>query len=151
MSELTVKKRRTIISRHAAPEQKSPEAHPSICVEHNTSKGRYNSTMHCYIELSVYDWESHACSRACYLEGNEISSLPQCLFSSLSSLVWLDVRNNRLTGLPAAIGQHRWVNTPCKNESKCSHTSSDLEKCISASVSQQWMLCSEWVPSEWNR
>ncbi len=24
-----------------------------------------------------------------------------------------------------------------------------LEKCVSASVSQQWMLCSEWVPSEW--
>ncbi len=22
-------------------------------------------------------------------------------------------------------------------------------KCVSASVSQQWMLCSEWVPSEW--
>ncbi len=28
-------------------------------------------------------------------------------------------------------------------------SSSDLEKCVSASVSQQWMLCSEWVPSEW--
>ncbi len=28
-------------------------------------------------------------------------------------------------------------------------TSSDSEKCVSASVSQQWMLCSEWVPSEW--
>ncbi len=24
-----------------------------------------------------------------------------------------------------------------------------LEKCSTASVSQQWMLCSEWVPSEW--
>ncbi len=28
-------------------------------------------------------------------------------------------------------------------------SSSDLEKCSTASVSQQWMLCSEWVPSEW--
>ncbi len=28
-------------------------------------------------------------------------------------------------------------------------SSSDLEKCSIASVSQQWMLCSEWVPSEW--
>ncbi len=28
-------------------------------------------------------------------------------------------------------------------------SSSDLEKCVSASVSHQWMLCSEWVPSEW--
>ncbi len=25
----------------------------------------------------------------------------------------------------------------------------DLEKCSIASLSQQWMLCSEWVPSEW--
>ncbi len=28
-------------------------------------------------------------------------------------------------------------------------SSSDLEKLSIASVSQQWMLCSEWVPSEW--
>ncbi len=28
-------------------------------------------------------------------------------------------------------------------------SSSGLEKCVSASVSHQWMLCSEWVPSEW--
>ncbi len=27
--------------------------------------------------------------------------------------------------------------------------SSDLEKCSIASLTQQWMLCSEWVPSEW--
>ncbi|KAL0178765.1 hypothetical protein M9458_027659, partial [Cirrhinus mrigala] len=44
--------------------------------------------------------------KSLYLEGNEISSLPERFFSSLSSLVWLDVRNNRLTGLPASIGQH---------------------------------------------
>ncbi len=29
------------------------------------------------------------------------------------------------------------------------YSSSGLEKCVTASVSQQWMLCSEWVPSEW--
>ncbi len=28
-------------------------------------------------------------------------------------------------------------------------SSSDLEKCSIALLSQQWMLCSEWVPSEW--
>ncbi len=27
-------------------------------------------------------------------------------------------------------------------------SSSDLEKCSIASLSQQWILCSEWVPSE---
>ncbi len=25
----------------------------------------------------------------------------------------------------------------------------DLEKCSIASLAQQWILCSEWVPSEW--
>ncbi|KAL1263727.1 hypothetical protein QQF64_006466 [Cirrhinus molitorella] len=49
--------------------------------------------------------------KSLYLEGNEISSLPERFFSNLSSLVWLDVRNNRLTGLPAAIGQHRCLKT----------------------------------------
>ncbi|XP_016113339.1 leucine-rich repeat-containing protein 27 [Sinocyclocheilus grahami] len=49
--------------------------------------------------------------KSLYLEGNEISSLPERFFSSLLSLVWLDVRNNRLTGLPAAIGQHRCLKT----------------------------------------
>ncbi len=28
-------------------------------------------------------------------------------------------------------------------------SSSDLEKCSIISLAQQWMLCSEWVPSEW--
>ncbi len=28
-------------------------------------------------------------------------------------------------------------------------SSSDLEKCSITSLAQQWMLCSEWVPSEW--
>ncbi len=28
-------------------------------------------------------------------------------------------------------------------------SSSDLEKCSITSLSQQWLLCSEWVPSEW--
>ncbi|XP_026080704.1 leucine-rich repeat-containing protein 27 isoform X3 [Carassius auratus] len=49
--------------------------------------------------------------KSLYLEGNEISSLPERFFSRMSSLVWLDVRNNRLSGLPAAIGQHRCLKT----------------------------------------
>ncbi len=28
-------------------------------------------------------------------------------------------------------------------------SSSDLEKCSITSLAHQWMLCSEWVPSEW--
>ncbi len=28
-------------------------------------------------------------------------------------------------------------------------SSSDLEKCVFPSLAQEWILCSEWVPSEW--
>lgn len=43
-----------------------------------------------------------------YLEGNELSSLPDNLFSSLPHLLWLDLRNNQLACLPVDIGQHRY-------------------------------------------
>ncbi|XP_060782207.1 leucine-rich repeat-containing protein 27-like isoform X2 [Neoarius graeffei] len=46
-----------------------------------------------------------------YLEGNELSSLPDNLFSSLPHLLWLDLRNNQLTCLPADIGHHRRLKT----------------------------------------
>ncbi len=52
------------------------------------------------------------------------------------------------------------VHSKLKTCWKCAHSqviqdvdefvsSSDLEKCSITSVSQQWILCSEWVPSEW--
>ncbi|KAK3554142.1 hypothetical protein QTP70_019074, partial [Hemibagrus guttatus] len=46
-----------------------------------------------------------------YLEGNELSSLPDNLFSRLPHLLWLDLRNNQLICLPADIGQHRCLKT----------------------------------------
>ncbi|XP_017551979.2 leucine-rich repeat-containing protein 27 isoform X1 [Pygocentrus nattereri] len=46
-----------------------------------------------------------------YLEGNRIPSLPENMFTSLPNLVWLDLRNNQLTGIPADIGQHRCLKT----------------------------------------
>ncbi|XP_041116767.1 leucine-rich repeat-containing protein 27-like isoform X2 [Polyodon spathula] len=46
-----------------------------------------------------------------YLEGNEISSLPDHFFSELSNLVWLDLRNNQINCLPPGIGQHRCLKT----------------------------------------
>ncbi|KAG9275493.1 leucine-rich repeat-containing protein 27 [Astyanax mexicanus] len=46
-----------------------------------------------------------------YLEGNKISNLPENMFSSLPCLVWLDLRHNQLTCLPAGIGQHRCLKT----------------------------------------
>ncbi len=41
------------------------------------------------------------------------------------------------------------VYSPSRHPRLGCFSSSDLEKCSTASLSQQWILCSEWVPSEW--
>uniref|UniRef100_UPI0037E8FA9F leucine-rich repeat-containing protein 27-like n=1 Tax=Semicossyphus pulcher TaxID=241346 RepID=UPI0037E8FA9F len=46
-----------------------------------------------------------------YLEGNQISSVPETVFISLPNLLWLDLRNNQIEMLPAEIGSHRCLKT----------------------------------------
>ncbi|XP_037321740.1 leucine-rich repeat-containing protein 27-like [Pungitius pungitius] len=46
-----------------------------------------------------------------YLEGNQLSSMPDSMFISLPNLLWLDLRNNQITSLPAEIGSHRSLKT----------------------------------------
>uniref|UniRef100_A0A4W3JVS1 Leucine-rich repeat-containing protein 27 n=2 Tax=Callorhinchus milii TaxID=7868 RepID=A0A4W3JVS1_CALMI len=46
-----------------------------------------------------------------YLEGNVLASLPENLFYQLPNLIWLDLRNNKLTSLPSSIGDHRCLRT----------------------------------------
>ncbi|XP_006813352.1 uncharacterized protein LOC100373253 [Saccoglossus kowalevskii] len=46
-----------------------------------------------------------------YMEGNNLTELPQTLFKSLENLIWLDVRNNQLRNLPATIGDNRSMKT----------------------------------------
>ncbi len=61
------------------------------------------------------------------------------------SIIWIKNNPNITLGIVhpklktcSPLGHPRWV---------C--FSSNLEKCVTASLSQQWILCSEWVPSEW--
>ncbi|CAB4019511.1 leucine-rich repeat-containing 27-like isoform X1, partial [Paramuricea clavata] len=42
-----------------------------------------------------------------HLESNYITELPEGFFEKLTNLKWLDLRNNRLTLLPASVGKHR--------------------------------------------
>ncbi len=42
-----------------------------------------------------------------HLQSNYITELPEGFFEQLTSLKWLDLRNNRLTSLPASVGKHR--------------------------------------------
>ncbi|XP_070697549.1 leucine-rich repeat-containing protein 27-like [Pempheris klunzingeri] len=46
-----------------------------------------------------------------YLEGNQISSIPDSTFTSLPNLLWLDLRNNQIESLPVEIGLHRSLKT----------------------------------------
>ncbi|KAM7408194.1 hypothetical protein PAMA_002065 [Pampus argenteus] len=46
-----------------------------------------------------------------YLEGNQICSVPDSVFTSLPNLLWLDLRNNQIASLPAEIGVHRSLKT----------------------------------------
>ncbi|XP_028648442.2 leucine-rich repeat-containing protein 27-like [Erpetoichthys calabaricus] len=46
-----------------------------------------------------------------YLEGNELLNVPDDFFSKMPNLLWLDLRNNNLTSLPASIGQHCCLKT----------------------------------------
>ncbi|KAM9847486.1 leucine-rich repeat-containing protein 27-like, partial [Aulostomus maculatus] len=46
-----------------------------------------------------------------YLEGNQLCSLPDSMFTSLPCLLWLDLRYNHITSLPAEIGIHRSLQT----------------------------------------
>ncbi|OCT71583.1 leucine-rich repeat-containing protein 27 [Xenopus laevis] len=42
-----------------------------------------------------------------HLEWNALSSVPENLFIKLPCLIWLDLRYNQITSLPATIGEHR--------------------------------------------
>ncbi|KAK7901605.1 hypothetical protein WMY93_018374 [Mugilogobius chulae] len=46
-----------------------------------------------------------------YLEGNELQSIPPSMFTSLSNLLWLDLRHNQIQSLPTEIGRHRRLRT----------------------------------------
>ncbi|XP_070772645.1 leucine-rich repeat-containing protein 27-like [Enoplosus armatus] len=46
-----------------------------------------------------------------YLEGNQVSSIPDSIFISLPNLLWLDLRNNQIASLPTEIGLHRSLKT----------------------------------------
>ncbi len=49
-------------------------------------------------------------------------------------------KNKKKNDLPSGHLRYRWV---------CFFIGTHLEKCSITSLAHQWILCSEWVPSEW--
>lgn len=46
-------------------------------------------------------------SQVIYLQNNKITTLPEDFFTSLSCLMWLDLRDNRLADIPVSIKNHQ--------------------------------------------
>nr|XP_057905746.1 leucine-rich repeat-containing protein 7-like isoform X2 [Doryrhamphus excisus] len=66
-----------------------------------------------------------------YLEGNQIHSLPNSMFSDLPELLWLDLRNNQVASLPAEIGFHKSLQTLLLEANPISELPSELGNLLS--------------------
>lgn len=66
----------------------------NICIRYSSALSIHSNYSLCHLQYL-------------YLEGNQISSIPDSLFIRLPNLQWLDLRNNQIVSLPAEIGLHR--------------------------------------------
>ncbi|XP_032806141.2 leucine-rich repeat-containing protein 27 isoform X1 [Petromyzon marinus] len=60
------------------------------------------------------------------LEGNNLVEVPPALFECLPRMLWLDLRSNRLCGLPPAVGQHRCLKTLLLEGNPITHLPAEL-------------------------
>ncbi len=90
--------------------------------------------------------QTHSCLQ------NINTSLQQC-FSANGAVIrreWDQIHHSlKGTVHPEKENLHKSTQTHLHLGQPESVSSSDLEKCSIVSLAQQWMLCSEWVPSEW--
>ncbi|CAK6962368.1 leucine-rich repeat-containing protein 27-like [Scomber scombrus] len=92
-----------------APHSSPKDAEPEELIEHYPPETLCLSrTMLKHVAQSIL---TNSALKHLYLEGNQICSLPDSMFSSLPSLLWLDLRNNQIASLPAEIGSHRSLKT----------------------------------------
>lgn len=61
-----------------------------------------------------------------YLKGNTIESLPEDFFIELRSLLWLDLRCNRLQSLPVSVGQHKHLKNLLLGDNKLEYLPAEL-------------------------
>ncbi|XP_037638576.1 leucine-rich repeat-containing protein 27-like [Sebastes umbrosus] len=90
---------------HIQPEEAEPQELPeyysaeTLCLRRTQLK---------YVDESIL---KNSSLKYLYLEGNQISSIPDSMFIRLPNLLWLDLRNNQIASLPAEIGLHRSLKT----------------------------------------
>jgi len=61
-----------------------------------------------------------------YLKGNLIETLPIDFFTKLRSLVWLDLRCNKLQHIPVSVGQHKCLKTLLLGDNKLEYIPAEL-------------------------
>ncbi|XP_022792813.1 CCR4-NOT transcription complex subunit 6-like-A [Stylophora pistillata] len=61
-----------------------------------------------------------------YLQGNNLSFLPDEFFPCLKNLVWLDLRDNKLHEIPQNIGEHRNIKTLLLGRNQLKHLPLEL-------------------------
>nr|XP_046257912.1 leucine-rich repeat-containing protein 27-like [Scatophagus argus] len=87
------------------PEDAEPQERPEY---YSTETLCLSRTMLKHVPESILN---NSALKHLYLEGNQISSVPDSLFINLPNLLWLDLRNNQIVSLPDEIGLHRSLKT----------------------------------------
>ncbi|XP_053548568.1 leucine-rich repeat-containing protein 27 [Bombina bombina] len=75
--------------------------------EHSTTCDTLDLSKKNLTYLSEDLYKSDFCIKNIHLQGNALCCLPEDFFQQLPYLVWLDLRYNKITSLPSAIGEHR--------------------------------------------
>ncbi|KAK2823963.1 hypothetical protein Q5P01_021138 [Channa striata] len=109
---------------HSVPEDTGPQ---ELAECYSTQTLCLSRTMLNHVTESILKKSS---LKHLYLEGNQLSSIPDSLFFSLPNLQWLDLRNNQIVSLPAEIGMHRSLRTLLLEENPISELPPELGNVI---------------------
>ncbi len=106
-----------------------------------------------WLATSDRKWSKHWRVSLLQAGSRQMSNCMTVCWSTLSRAAqtpqrrWVESRRIKCWFIKGILHPEKWKFTHPQAIQDVS--SSDLEKCSIASLSQQWMLCTEWVPSEW--
>ncbi len=117
------------------------------------------------------NFRSHLYVQACHDNWEKKTQMPSSYLHSMIQMIGVALHINFIPLIFPVERAQPFVNLTCLTSGlilklrikicwKCAYrqaiqdveefvSSSDLEKCSITSLAHQWILCSEWVPSEW--